>query len=148
MGLQAGKIEHHRTHTSLVIVERRPRFDEGTRRTHHFARRRFRLAKTFTIPSRRGYTRGRKTQADTISADNEDAKFPASDGSLRTALLDGDRGLGFFKFCLELLGIFLGNAFLDLGRGALHKLLGFLQAEACHAADNLDHTDLVVAKTL
>ncbi len=148
MGRQARKIEHHRTH---IITGERQTPTEFRRRpvtNTSFRATTIQAGKNLHQTLTPGVHTGQKTQANTISADNGDAKFPVPGGSLRTALLDGDRRLGLFEFCLEFLGVFLGNAFLDLGRSALHKLLGFLQAEACHAADNLDHTDLVVAKTL
>ena len=45
-------------------------------------------------------------------------------------LLDRHRGAGFFQLLLELLGVFLGDAFLDLAGHAFDQILGFLQAQA------------------
>ena len=37
---------------------------------------------------------------------------------------------GFFQLFLELLGVCLGEPFLDLGRHGLDQVLGFFQAQA------------------
>src|SRR5690606_36305714 len=52
---------------------------------------------------------------------------------------------GGFQVLLELLGVFLGHAFLDVLRGAFDQVLGFLQAQAGDGADGLDDPDLLLA---
>jgi 5'-nucleotidase/UDP-sugar diphosphatase len=61
-------------------------------------------------------------------------------------LLEFDSGAGAFELGLELLGLFLGNAFLDLGRDAFDKGLGLCETQAGDGADFLDDGDLVCAE--
>src|SRR4051812_23004176 len=59
------------------------------------------------------------------------------------ALLDLDLGALLLEGCLDLLGLFLGDAFLDgLGR-SIDEVLGLLEAEAGELAYDLDDRDLV-----
>src|SRR5690606_25178580 len=51
-------------------------------------------------------------------------------GDARYDLLELDGGAGGLEVLLELLGVFLGHAFLDVLRGAFDQVLGFLQAQA------------------
>ena len=66
----------------------------------------------------------------------------------RKQLLDRNFGAGFFERLLDLLGLFLGNAFLDGLRRALDEVLRFFQAERGDLADGLDDIDLLVAGAL
>ena len=52
----------------------------------------------------------------------------------------------FLKGCLESLSVFLGNAFLDLGRHTLDQSLGLSQTQTGDAADFLDDLDLLSAE--
>src|SRR5512136_2175900 len=60
-------------------------------------------------------------------------------------LLRLDLGADLLEGRLDLLGLFLGGAFLDRLRRALDEVLGFLQAETGDRADLLDDLDLLVA---
>src|SRR5437868_1838891 len=60
-------------------------------------------------------------------------------------LLNLDLGSDFLELLLDGLGLVLRDPFLDRLRGALDEVLGFLQTEAGHFADHLDHVDLVAA---
>ena len=65
--------------------------------------------------------------------------------SRRSKLLDFDFAADFLDLGSQLLGIFLGQAFLDgLGAGgsSLNEVLGFLQAQAAHFADDLQNLQL------
>ena len=58
----------------------------------------------------------------------------------RDKLLDLGLGAGFLQLGNQLLGIFLGDGFLQ-GLGAVvHQILGILQAQAGSGTDNLDDT--------
>ena len=61
-------------------------------------------------------------------------------------LLELDGGTDAFELGLEGLGIFLGDAFLDLGGDALDQSLGLGQAQTGDAADFLDDLDLLSAE--
>ena len=61
-------------------------------------------------------------------------------------LLELDGGADGFQLGLELLGLFLGSAFLDLGGDFLDQLLGLGQAQTGDAADFLDDLDLLSAE--
>ena len=58
-------------------------------------------------------------------------------------LLDLDGSADSFELSLEGLGVFLGDAFLDLGGNAFDQLLGIGQAQAGDAADFLDDGELL-----
>src|SRR5205085_210299 len=60
-------------------------------------------------------------------------------------LLEFDGRALVFQGFLELLGFFLGEVLLDRLGGALHQVLGFLEAQARGGADFLDDLDLLVA---
>ena len=85
----------------------------------------------------------------TIGGHRRDRDTPRNDRTIATTasiyLIETVRA-GFFQFLLELLGVFLRDAFLDLARDAFDQVLGFLQAQAGRAADDLDHADLLVAE--
>ena len=55
---------------------------------------------------------------------------------------------GVLELLLELLGIFLGDAGLDLLGGRLDQVLGLLEAQARGRAHHLDDVDLVGADRL
>ena len=61
------------------------------------------------------------------------------------SLLDFDFGAGGSELLFDLVGFFLGSAFLDSLGGAFDEFLRFLQAEARDLADDLDDGDLVGA---
>jgi len=61
-------------------------------------------------------------------------------------LLDLDGGAGLFELLLGVLGLVLGDAFLDRLRGALDDVLGLLEAEPGERAHDLDDLDLLVAE--
>ena len=61
-------------------------------------------------------------------------------------LLDFDFCADSFELSLESFGIFLGNAFLDLGILCLDESLCLCEAEAGNSADFLDDLDLLSAK--
>src|SRR5690606_32999202 len=69
-------------------------------------------------------------------------------GDARYDLLELDGGAGGLEVLLELLGVFLRHAFLDVLRGAFDQVLGFLQAQAGDGADGLDDLDLLLAGRL
>src|ERR1019366_10011705 len=56
-------------------------------------------------------------------------------------LLEFDLGADLFESGLDLLGLFLANAFLDRLGSALDQILGFLEAKAGHGAHFLNHFD-------
>ena len=58
-------------------------------------------------------------------------------------LLDLDGGADGLELSLESLSVFLGDAFLDLGRHALDHGLGLSQTQTGDAADFLDDLDLL-----
>src|SRR6266496_3876984 len=62
-----------------------------------------------------------------------------------TPLLDLDLGAGRLELLLELVGLRLGDATLDLLGGGLDEVLRLLEAEARDDADLLDDVDLVRA---
>src|SRR5262245_13837560 len=66
---------------------------------------------------------------------------------LRAELLDLDRGARLFELRLDLVGLLLGHALLDGVRRAVDEVLGLLQAQARDRPDDLDHLDLLVART-
>ena len=71
------------------------------------------------------------------SAENGGGKMP-----FRDKLLDLGLGAGFLQLGNQLLGVFLGDSFLQ-GLGAVvHQILGVLQAQAGSGTDNLDDTQL------
>src|SRR5690606_41546753 len=59
-------------------------------------------------------------------------------GDARYVVLELDGGAGGLEVLLELLGVFLGHAFLDVLRGAFDQVLGFLHAQAGGGADGCD----------
>jgi hypothetical protein len=63
--------------------------------------------------------------------------------SIRSVELDGRAGV--FQRFLDLVGLFLRDAFLDGLGGAVDQFLGFLEAEGRDLADRLDDLDLLVA---
>src|ERR1700722_15144778 len=60
-------------------------------------------------------------------------------------LLVLDGGASLFELSLELVGLFLLDAFLDGLRRAVNQVLSFLQAQARRGTDDLDDLDLLVA---
>ncbi|CDX42910.1 hypothetical protein MPLSOD_470010 [Mesorhizobium sp. SOD10] len=62
-----------------------------------------------------------------------------------TGLLQLDLGASCFQLSLELVGVGLGNAFLDRLRSRFDQVLGFLEAKAGDGADFLDDVDLLGA---
>ena len=58
-------------------------------------------------------------------------------------LLDLCGSAGFLQVVDDLLGVFLGDGFLQGLRAVVDDLLGFLQAQAGQSADDLDDSDLV-----
>src|SRR5438105_2072399 len=62
-------------------------------------------------------------------------------------LLHLDRGAGLFELRLDRVGLVLGHALLDRLGGAVDQVLGLLEAEAGHRADDLDHLDLLLARS-
>src|SRR5690606_12246111 len=62
-------------------------------------------------------------------------------------LLELDGTASFFDLLLDLFGFCLGHAFLDCRRCAFDQILGFLQTQAGHFADSLDHANFLVAET-
>src|SRR3954471_6043000 len=65
----------------------------------------------------------------------------------RTALLQLDGAAGLLDLALEALALLAVHALADrLGR-LVHQRLGLLEAEAGGGADDLDHLDLLVART-
>src|SRR5206468_11294145 len=74
-----------------------------------------------------------------------DAASPAAllSRAVPTALLDLDLAAGVLELLPHVLGILLGDAFLDALRCAVDEILGLLQAEAGELADDLDHLDLL-----
>src|SRR5579872_1233074 len=69
--------------------------------------------------------------------------FPA--GRTDPDLLEFDLRAGLLELRLDLVGLVLRNAFLDVLRGAFDQILGFLEAETGDRADFLDDLDLLVA---
>src|SRR5271163_1583566 len=63
----------------------------------------------------------------------------------RAKLLDLDAAAGLFELLLELVGLFLVDAFLDRLWRLVDERLGLLQTEAGRRADDLDDLDLLVA---
>ena len=63
-------------------------------------------------------------------------------------LLDLDLCASFLEFGSDLLGLVLGDAFLEVLRSAIDEFLGFLQAQAGQSTDDLDDSDLVGASGL
>src|SRR5436190_2272211 len=59
--------------------------------------------------------------------------------------LQFDGGAGLFELGLGLLGVFLRGMLEHRLRGAVHEVLGLLEAEAGEGAHLLDHLDLLVA---
>src|SRR4051794_17009006 len=72
-------------------------------------------------------------------------RTPEPERLTQARLLELDLGTSLLELRLDLLAFFLGYAFLDRLRRGLDEVLGFLQAEAGHGADFLDHLDLLVA---
>src|SRR4051812_24107090 len=66
----------------------------------------------------------------------------------RAVLLDGDRGAGALEGGLRLLGGLLVDLLQERLRGAVHQVLGLLQAEAGERAHLLDDLDLLLAGRL
>src|SRR5688500_12456550 len=58
-------------------------------------------------------------------------------------LLELDGAAGFLDLLLDLLGLFLVDAFLDGLRSAFDQRFGFAQAQAGDGADFLDDVDLL-----
>src|SRR5690606_15940217 len=63
-------------------------------------------------------------------------------------LLQLGGGAGSLEILLDLLGVFLRQAVLDVLRRALDQVLGLLQAQAGDGTDDLDDLDLLVADGL
>src|SRR5690606_38078943 len=72
----------------------------------------------------------------------------ACSGDAMPLLLQLDGGASRLEVLLELLGVFLRHAFLDVLRRTLDQVLGLLQAQAGDGADGLDDLDLLVASGL
>src|SRR5690606_579349 len=66
----------------------------------------------------------------------------------RRPLLDLDGRAGLFQLLLDLLGLLLGDAFLDRLGSAVHQVLGLLEAQPGQLPDHLDHLNLLVASRL
>src|SRR4051794_9661298 len=62
-------------------------------------------------------------------------------------LLDLDASAGFLELALDRVGLVAGDAVLDRLRGRIDQVLRLLEAEARDRADDLDHLDLLVART-
>src|SRR5690606_39219866 len=73
------------------------------------------------------------------------ARFGYQARTVGKELLDLDLSTGCFELLLDVLGLFLANAFLDGLRSALDEVLGFLEAETRDLAHDLDRVDLVRA---
>ena len=58
-------------------------------------------------------------------------------------LLDFDLGASFLEFGSDLLGLVLGNRFLERLRSGFDKILGLLETETGEFADDLDDADLL-----
>ena len=65
----------------------------------------------------------------------------------RQILLDLDLCASFLEFGSELLGVVLGDAFLEVLGSAVDKLLRFLQTQTGDSTDNLDDSDLCLLYT-
>src|SRR4051794_37552401 len=63
-------------------------------------------------------------------------------------LLDLDRTAGVLELLLDVLGLVLGDAFLDVLRRAVDEVLRFLETQAGELTNDLDHLDLLVAGAL
>src|SRR5918994_6639178 len=63
------------------------------------------------------------------------------------SLLDLDRGSGLLELRLDGFRLVAGNALLDRLGGAVHEVLRLLEAEVRERAHDLDHLDLLVART-
>jgi len=61
-------------------------------------------------------------------------------------LLNLDLSANVLQFIANGLGLFLGNAFLNLIRGAVNQVFGFLQTQTGKLADHFDHLDLFVTR--
>ena len=64
-----------------------------------------------------------------------------------SALLQGNLGAGLFELLLDLLGLFLGSAFLHRLRCAFHQVLRLLQAKAGQLASRVDVAGALRART-
>src|SRR4051794_8958898 len=60
-------------------------------------------------------------------------------------LLELDGGASLFELRLNRIGFVLIHAFLDGARGGIDEVLGLLEAQAGHGADDLDDLDLLTA---
>src|SRR5687767_3324373 len=69
--------------------------------------------------------------------------FLSSKMRAREVLLDLHLGSRSFELLLDVLGLFLADAFLDRLRSAFDQVLGFFQAECGDLAHCLDDVDLV-----
>ena len=62
-------------------------------------------------------------------------------------LLHFDFGTLIFELCFHCCRFVLGDAGLDGARSCVHQILRFLQAEAGDGTDDLDHLDLLLARS-
>src|SRR6266404_1132599 len=70
----------------------------------------------------------------------------APQGALK--LLELDSAAGLLELLLHVLGLCLGHAFLDRLGSAVDQVFRFLQAEARQLANDLDHLDLLLTRSL
>src|SRR5918997_2409851 len=95
-------------------------------------------------PRRRQRTAARAaTPVDPRPCPSRDVSRPGGAGGAR--LLDLDGGPVVLEDLADLLRLVLAHPLLDRLRGALHQVLGLLEAEARDCPDLLDHVDLLVA---
>src|SRR6188508_3603671 len=82
-----------------------------------------------------------------IPETREDARRrpPGTGCQPRSRLLDLDGRAGLLELGLDRIGLLAGHALLDCLGGAVHHVLGLLEAEARDRADDLDHADLLLA---
>src|ERR1019366_1590384 len=74
--------------------------------------------------------------------------LPTVYSQLSTYLLYFNLCARIFELLLEALGVRLGNAFLDVLRGAVHQVLGFLQTELGKLTHRLNYLDLLGTRLL
>src|SRR5258707_3393218 len=63
------------------------------------------------------------------------------------SVLELDGGASVFELALDLVGLFLVHAFLDRLRSRVDEILGLLETEAGDRTHDLDHLDLLGART-
>src|SRR5262245_48901468 len=115
--------------------------------SRHVPRTGFLRPSSFSVEDGEGGMRRPQTQRS--AARRTEVRLPRLVSLLTLRLLDDvDRGAGLGKLGLYRLGLGLVDAFLDVGRGSLDQVLGFLQAQGRDFADSLDDVDLVRAEVL